>query len=95
MGVKAQEAEELLPRVLKGGRGFPFYNKSAPVLSIFLVFFLLLIYFGSAQPSPFPHACRTSIHGSLDSCPRALGARGTCSQKLTVAVGRESSRSSL
>lgn len=65
------------------GKGVPFYSKLAPVLNTFLVFFFLLIYFDSAQPFLFPHACHTSIHGFLIHALGPYGARGTCSWKLT------------
>lgn len=43
-----------------------------PILNIFLVFLPRLLYFGSAQPVPFPHACPISIPGFLDSRPGAF-----------------------
>lgn len=43
------------------GAGVPFYNILAPVLNIFLVFFLFLVCFDPAQPFPFS-TCMSYFH---------------------------------
>lgn len=53
VGMTAHEAEEPISQALEWGRGLPFYNISAPVLNIFLVFFAILVCFDAAQPFPF------------------------------------------
>lgn len=82
MGMEAQEVGKPISQPLKWG-AVPFYNRLAPILNIFLVVFLLLIYFDPAQAFLFS-TCMPYFHPCffLSHALGPLGARGTRAYKL-------------